>query len=112
MTKFIHVRDMVARLSGRGDITVNTEKGTWVIRIPKGPDFVCEVAVPIDWCFEWHACVRPAAGKEHIWHDWMEHYGSPHEALDAEMAASIEAFVVRVAGSELKLPLRIHAEKS
>ena len=108
--KLVHVRKLIDRLSRRSDVEVETN-GDWLIRIPKGRDFVCEVTVPIDWCFEWHACVKQLGKKEDVWYDWMDHYGSPEEALDAEMAECIEAFVERVAQSDLKLPLSIYEER-
>jgi len=109
--KLVHVRAVVARLSRRSDVLVETLNDAWLIRIPRDADFVCEITVPIDWCFEWFACVKPVGKNDHVWYDWMEHYGSSDDDLDIEMAECIESFVERVTRSELKLPLSIYAEE-
>ena len=105
--KLFRVREVVEKLGRRSDVTVEVQNNAWLIRIPKGADFVCEVTVPIDWCFEWFACVKQVGMKDDVWSDWMDHYGSSDAELDAEMAGCIEAFVERVTRSELKLPLSI-----
>jgi hypothetical protein len=56
--------------------------------------------------------VKSVGKKNPVWDDSMEHYGSPDNELDAEMAECIEAFVERVSQSELTLPLSIYEPKA
>jgi hypothetical protein len=106
------VRHVIDGLRDRGDLVVEDRKDAWLVRIPKGSEFVCEITVPRDWCFEWFACVKRVDEKKPDWSDWMEHYGSPDEVLDAEMADCITSFVARVTQSELKLPLNIYEDNA
>jgi hypothetical protein len=63
---------------------------------------MCEITIPHN-VFEWFADVKRLADGKIVWTDWMEHYGSTNDKLDAEMAEIIIAFVDRVAGAELRL---------
>lgn len=109
--KLLGVRKLIVRLSSRDDLIVEERKDAWLIRIPKG-DSVCEVTIPIDWCFEWFACVKQQENKDDLWSDSMQHYGSPNDVLDAEMARDIEAFIERVTQSDIILPLSIYEESN
>lgn len=101
----------IEELKARRGVHVETGETTWTIRFVAGA-LVCEVTVPIDWCFEWFVTVTRSEGKEEVWRDWTEHYGTHNEALDAEMAADILSFVDRASKSDLLEPISLHEERA
>jgi len=105
------VRKLVEELRSRSGLTVEDQKDAWLVHIPKGQEFVCEVTIPRD-RFEWFASVKRIEDKKEAWGDWMDHYGSTDTELDAERAECILAFIERVLRSELQLPLIMYEEKA
>jgi hypothetical protein len=106
------LRKLVNQLRTRGDLSVEDQQSAWLVRIPKGKAFVCEVTIPFE-VLEWFASVRCTEDEKEVWSDWMDYRGyddSSDEKLEADMAEDIAAFVERVATSELHLPLSIWKE--
>ena len=100
-------------LSKRSEVRIVAQQQSWLVVIPKGPDFVCEVTVPYE-VLEWYANVKKRPDMQEVWSDWMDYTGyndSPMEKLEAEMVDDLIAFIDRVSGSELVLPLTIWEKK-
>lgn len=99
-------------LRTRSGISVVEQEQSWLIAIPKGHDFVCEVTIPHS-VLEWFASVKQD-GQE-TWSDWMDYTGyddSPMEKLEAEMADDILSFIERVSTTEHVFPLSIWEERN
>jgi hypothetical protein len=108
------IAKLIESLRERSDVGVIDEKESWLISISKGRYFVCEVTVPRE-VLEWYACVKDWREKKETWSDWMDYSGYDDrtpEKLESEMAQDILAFVDRVSGSELRLPLQIYEERA
>ena len=112
MKQIPKVRAVIEKLKMRSDISVEVGKTAWLIRIAKPENIVCEVTVPIDWCFEWFVSVRRNGQKEEVWSDWMEHYGAPDERLDAEMADDLLSFIDRAVQSNVSTPINLCEERA
>lgn len=107
------IRQLIEVLRKRSDISIVDQQQSWLVVIPKGPDFVCEVTVPHE-VLEWFASVKKRPDMQEAWSDWMDYTGyddSPMEKLEAEMTNDIVAFIDRVSASELMFPLTIWEEK-
>jgi hypothetical protein len=100
------LRKLVDQLRTRGDLTVDDQHNSWLVRIPKGNAFVCEV-------LEWFASVKRTEDATEVWSDWMDYRGyddGSDEKLEADMAKDIAAFMERVTTAELRFPLSIWKE--
>lgn len=107
------IPQLIETLRHRIDLRIVEQKQSWLVVIPKGPDFVCEVTIPHQ-VLEWFASVKQQQDAREVWSDWMDYTGhdnSQMEKLEAEMADDILAFIDRVSASELVLPLNIWKEK-
>ena len=105
-----HIRQFIEVLRKRSDVEVIEEKESWLIKITKGRDLICEITVPYD-VLEWYACIKHRQENKEVWSDWMDYSGyddRPKEKLECEMADDILAFIDRVSASESLLPLRIY----
>jgi hypothetical protein len=102
------VEQFVESLRERSDASVESQKDTWLVRVPRG-DLVCDVIIPT-LVHEWFATVRRADDGTQLWSDWMDHYGTAEAELDAERATSISAFTERVFSDGIRPPLAIHVE--
>ncbi len=108
------IRQLIEVLRRRSDVGVVEHERSWLVAITKGRDLYCEVTIPHD-ALEWFACVKHRREKRDVWSDWMDYSGygdTPKEKLEAEMAEDVLAFVERVSGAELVLPLRIYEDRS
>jgi hypothetical protein len=108
------IRQLIESLRQSSDIGVVEQEQSWRVVITMGRDLFCEVTIPHD-VVEWFACVKSRQERREVWSDWMDYEGyddSPKEKLEAEMAGDILAFIDRVSGSELVLPLRIYEERA
>lgn len=106
------IRQLIEVLRKRSDMSIVEQKQSWLVVIPKGPDFVCEVTIPHE-VHEWFASLKKRPDMQEVWSDWMDYTGyddSPMEKLEAEMADDLIAFIDRVSASELVLPLTIWEE--
>ena len=112
MKQLPKVHAVIEKLKMRSDVSVEVSKTAWLIRIAKAEDIVCEVTVPIDWCFEWFVSVRRKGQKEEVWSDRMEHYGAPDDRLDAEMANDLLAFIDRAIQSDVGTPIYLCEERA
>ncbi|MCX6951222.1 MAG: hypothetical protein NTV51_03420 [Verrucomicrobia bacterium] len=101
------VQQLIEGLRSRNNLVVEDREDAWLMRIPMGQAMACVLTIPRA-RFEWFASVTRVADKTETWSDWMDHYGSSREELDAEMAVCISAFVERVVTSGLQSPFRIH----
>ena len=109
-----HIRQLIEVLRKRDDVGIVEQEHSWLVLITKGCDLFCEVTIPHD-VLEWFACVKNRREDREVWSDWMDYSGyddASGEKLEAEMATDILAFIERVSGSELVLPLRMYEEKS
>jgi hypothetical protein len=102
------VEQFVESLRERSDVSVESQKDAWLVRVPRG-DLVCDVIIPTS-VHEWFATVRRADDRAELWSDWMDHYGAAEAELDAERANSISAFMERVFSDGIRPPLAIHVE--
>jgi hypothetical protein len=103
---------LVDELRGRNDLAVEAQKESWVIRIPKSDDLVCEITIPFR-VLEWFASVKRITEEKEVWSDWMDYAGyddTPKDKLEADMAGDVTAFIQRVTSAELKLPLQIYEQ--
>ncbi len=103
-----HVEQLVSRLQERFEVSVESRKDSWLVRLPQD-EFVCEVTIPVG-VQEWFAAVKRADDGSEVWSDWMDHYGASESELDAERADSISSFIERVLSDGIRLPLSIHAK--
>lgn len=108
------IRPLIEMLRKRSEMGIVEQKQSWLVVIPKGPDFVCEVTIPHE-VLEWFASVKKRPEMQEAWSDWMDYTSyddSPMEKLEAEMADDILAFIDRVSTSEQAFPLSIWQEKA
>ncbi len=108
------ISQLIEVLRNRSDVGIVEREQSWLVVIPKGHDFVCEVTIPHE-VLEWFASVKQRPDMREVWSDWMDYTGyddSPMEKLEADMADDITAFIDRVSTSELVLPLSIWEERT
>jgi hypothetical protein len=108
------IRKSIEELRVRSNLTVLDQKNSWIVSIPKGNEWICEITIPHD-VLEWFACVKRREDQKEVWSDWMDYCGyddSPLETLEAEMTGDIRGFVDRVVKSELRVPLQIYEART
>lgn len=59
------IATLIDELRHRSDLTVEEEKESWLVRIPKGDGLVWEITVPIQ-VLEWFASVKKTSGSGQI----------------------------------------------
>lgn len=101
----LRVGQLIRSLQERPDISVESRTDAWIVRVPRG-EFVCEVTIPVR-VQEWFATVQWADDGTEVGSDWMDHYGSSEQELDAERAESISAFIERVFRDGIRPPFSI-----
>lgn len=67
MKQLPKVRALIEALKTRPGVYVEAGEA-WLVRVPKD-DLVCEITIPIDWCFEWFVSVRGGPKKGEVWSD-------------------------------------------
>lgn len=104
------VEDWIERVRRDARVVVEDHANAWRVTIRAEPVGIA-VTVPHT-VLEWFVDAVDAGTREPVWRDWVDHYdvdgSSAREALEEEMAASLDTCVTRL----LEARLRIAAEDS
>jgi len=108
------IHNLISEIKQWPDIFVLEQNESWLLTIPKGEEYTCEITVPFE-VLEWFASVKEKKEKKEVWSDWMDYEGydrTPKTELEKMMAEHIFDFADRTSKEPIKLPLEIYQPKA
>jgi len=108
------IHKLISKIKERPDILVLEQRESWLLTIPKGSEYTCEITVPFE-VLEWFASVKEKKEKKEVWSDWMDYEGydkTPKIELEKMMAKHILDFADRTSKEPIKLPLNIYQQEA